>query len=101
MLQLLGLVAMFAALAPVCMAGGNMVAAFVMRRQMLGWLLATVGCMLALVAGAMLALQTGAADLADKSGAAAVGLMLLACGLMIAPPWGAYALAKRLLEKQP
>ncbi len=85
LLQLLGLVVTLAAIAPVGMSGGQMIAAFMVGQRMLVWVGLTVACMLALAAGGMLALHL----VADASGGS-TGLMLAAGAVFLAPVWLAY-----------
>jgi hypothetical protein len=95
MLELLGIVALLAALVPVCMAGGQMIAAFMLGRRILAWLSLTLACMLALVGGALATLQWGQ-PLMESHGAwtAPVSAALLA-----APAWLAYLAGKHWIEK--
>jgi hypothetical protein len=97
-LQILGVIVLLAAIAPVAMAGGRMIAAFMMGRQIVPWVGITLLSMLLLVAGGMLALRVVMPLLAG------VGSDLIAplvsAAVLLAPPWGVWLLGKRQMEKK-
>jgi hypothetical protein len=97
-LQLIGVMVLLAAIAPVAMAGGQMIAAFMMGRHILEWLSITLLCMLALVGAGMFALRV------LKPVLAGVGFDLLAPMVsgfvLLAPPWGVWLLGKRWMKKK-
>ena len=97
-MQILGVVVLLAAIAPVAMAGGQMIAAFMMGRDILPWLGITVLTMLLLVGGGLLAILWVMPSLAG-SGAGPVA-SLISSLVMLAPPWGAWQLGKRWIEKK-
>jgi hypothetical protein len=98
-LQLLGLVTVLAAMAPVAMAGGNMIGAFMAQRKMVYWLCATVLTMLSLVAGALFTVSVVQPWIGLHWSQA---LEPLAALVMLVPPWWVYLLAKKLsVEKAP
>jgi hypothetical protein len=96
-LQLIGLAVLLAAIAPVAMAGGQMIAAFMLGRHILPWVGITLLTMVLLVVGGVLALQVVMpmlngvlSDLLAPSVAAMV---------MLLPPWSAWILGKRWLQQ--
>ncbi len=96
-MQILGVAALLAAVAPVAMAGGQMIAAFMVGKNIpkaCGVACATMG---AVVLGAWLAYRF-ALPLQAQMGALATAL---ACAALLAPPWGAYLLGKKWLEAAP
>jgi hypothetical protein len=92
-LSLLGLAALIAAIAPVAMAGGQMIAAFMMGKHIVGWVAITLGTMVALVAGGVLAMQVVQPILGQTYGP-------LASLVMIVPPWLMFWLGRRVMDKQ-
>jgi hypothetical protein len=92
-LGLLGLAALIAAIAPVAMAGGQMIAAFMMGKDIVAWVAITLGTMLALVAGGLLAMQVVQPMLGETLGP-------LASVVMIAPPWAVFWLGRRMMEQK-
>jgi hypothetical protein len=97
-LQILGLATLLAAIAPVAMAGGRMIAAFMIGRQILPWLSVTLLAMLMLVGGALLALRVVMPMLAGVGGdlLAPFG----AAAVLLAPPWGVWLLGRRWVEQK-
>lgn len=97
-LQILGIAVLLAAIAPVAMAGGQMIAAFMTGRNILAWTCITLTTMVLLVAGGLLALRVVTPML---SGMGSDLLAPLASALvMLAPPWAAWLLGKRWVEKK-
>ncbi|MBS7808274.1 hypothetical protein [Variovorax sp. PCZ-1] len=96
MLQLLGVIVVLAAIAPVAMAGGNMIAAFMAGRNIVQWLSITVLCMLAVVGSGMLALRV---VLPMLSGMALLAPLVSAL-VLLAPPWAIWIAGKRWMEKK-
>jgi hypothetical protein len=98
LIQLIGVIVLLAAIAPVAMAGGQMIAAFMMGRHILQWFSTTLLCILALVAAGMLALRVVMPMLAG------VGFDLLApmvsAFVLLAPPWGVWIWGKRWMKKR-
>jgi uncharacterized membrane protein len=87
MYTLIGLVLMFAALAPTLMAGGKCIASFMMGQRMLAWLFLTAACMIALVLGGALALQ----QLPQEAAVPATGQQQLMASILFAvPTWVVY-----------
>jgi hypothetical protein len=95
-LQLLGVIVVLAAIAPVAMAGGNMIAAFMAGRNILQWLSITVLCMLAVVGAGMLALRLVMPALAGM----ALLAPIVSAAVLLAPPWGIWIVGKRWMEKK-
>lgn len=98
LLQLLGIVVLLAAIAPVAMAGGQMIAAFMLGRHILPWVGITLLAILFLVAGGLLAVNFVMPILAGM----AAGLLapLVSAAAMLAPPWSVWLLGKRWVEKK-
>lgn len=96
LLQLLGVIVLLAAIAPVAMAGGQMIAAFMMGRHILPWLSITLLTMLLLVGGGLLALRVVMPSLAGM--ASDLLAPLVSALVMLAPPWGAWLAGKRWAE---
>jgi hypothetical protein len=96
LMQLLGVIVVLAAIAPVAMAGGNMIAAFMAGRHILQWLSITVLCMLAVVGAGMLALRLVMPMLSGMALLAPIGSALV----LLAPPWGIWIFGKRWMEKK-
>lgn len=97
-LQLLGVIVLLAAIAPVAMAGGQMIAAFMLGRQIVQWLSITLLCMLAVVGAGLLALRVVMPML---SGVVFDLIAPLVSALVIlAPPWGVWLLGKRWLQTE-
>ena len=98
LLQILGIVVLLAAIAPVAMAGGQMIAAFMLGQHILPWVCITLLTMILLVAGGVFALQvvmpilTGV--LSDLLAPVAAAVVLLV------PPWSAWIAGKRWIEKK-
>ncbi len=92
LLQILGLAALIAGIAPVAMAGGQMIAAFMMGKHILAWVSITLSTMLALVAGGLLALQVIKPMLSEALGSASALAMVL-------PPWLVFWLGKYWMER--
>ena len=98
LLQILGVIVLLAAIAPVAMAGGQMIAAFMMGRHILPWVGITLLCMLVLVAGGMIALRVVMPLL---SGVGSDLIAPIASALvLLAPPWAVWLLGKRQMEKK-
>jgi hypothetical protein len=93
LLQLLGLATLLAAIAPVAMAGGRMIAAFMLGQQILPWLGIALLTMLLLVGGSLLALRVVMPVLAGVGGDLLAPLVSAAA--LLAPPWGAWLLGRR------
>jgi hypothetical protein len=98
LLQILGLATLLAAIAPVAMAGGQMIAAFMMGRQILPWLGITLLAMLLLVGSALLALRV-VMPLLVGMGGDLLPPLVSAC-VLLAPPWGAWLLGRRWIEQK-
>jgi hypothetical protein len=97
MLTLIGIILMFAAIAPSLMAGGRCIAAFMMGRGMLAWLLLTAGCMLALVVSGALALQ----QLPQEAHVQATAMQQLIASLIFAAPtWIVYGLGQWWMKRK-
>ena len=98
LLQILGVIVLLAAIAPVAMAGGQMIVAFMMGKHILPWVGITLLTMLLLVGAALLALRVVmpllAGMLSDLLGP------LVAAVVILAPPWGAWHFGKRWIEKK-
>jgi hypothetical protein len=97
-LQILGLATLLAAIAPVAMAGGRMIAAFMIGRQILPWLSVTLLAMLMLVGSALLALRVVMPMLAGVGGDLLAPLVSAA--VLLAPPWGVWLLGRRWVEQK-
>jgi hypothetical protein len=96
LLQLLAVIVLLIAVAPVAMAGGRMIAAFMMGKQIVPWVTITLLIMALLVASGMLALRVVMPMLAGViSGMVA---SLASAIVLLAPPWAAWLLGKRWLE---
>ncbi len=95
MLALLGFAVMLCALAPICMAGGQMVAAFMLGRQVLAWVGLTLACMASVVIGGVLALNFGA-PLIESNGA---WLAPVPAAMMLCPVWALYWLGSQWIKK--
>jgi hypothetical protein len=91
LLQLLGLAALIGGIAPVAMSGGQMIASFMMGKHIVSWVAITVGTMLALVLGGVVALQWIMPMLSKAMGPASALAMVL-------PPWAVFLLGKRWME---
>jgi hypothetical protein len=98
LLQILGLATLLAAIAPVAMAGGRMIAAFMMGRQILPWLAVTLLAMLLLVGSALLALRVVMPMLAGMGGDLLAPIVSAA--VLLAPPWGVWLLGRRWIERK-
>jgi hypothetical protein len=98
LLQLMGVVVLLAAIAPVAMAGGRMIAAFMMGKHIVPWLGITLLTMVLLVAGGMLALRVVMPLLAGI-GSDMFGIIASALVLLV-PPWAAWFAGKRMMEKK-
>jgi hypothetical protein len=98
LLQLLGVVVLLAAIAPVAMAGGRMIAAFMMGKQIVPWVTITLLIMALLVASGMLALRVVMPMLAGII--SDLLAPLVSTLVLLAPPWGAWFLGKRWVEKR-
>ena len=98
LLQILGVIVLLAAIAPVAMAGGQMIAAFMMGKHILPWVCITLLTMLLLVGAALLALRVVmpllSGMLSDLLGP------LVAAVVILAPPWAAWILGKRWLQSR-
>lgn len=97
-LQLMGVVVLLAAIAPVAMAGGRMIAAFMMGKDILPWVSITLLTMVLLVAGGLLALRVVMPLLAGV-GSDMLGIIASALVLLV-PPWAAWFAGKRMMEKK-
>jgi hypothetical protein len=91
LLQFFGLAALIGGIAPVAMAGGQMIAAFMMGKNIVAWVGITVGTMLALVIGGVLALQWIMPMLSKAAGPVSALAMVL-------PPWIVFWAGKRWME---
>ncbi len=98
LLQILGVIVLLAAIAPVAMAGGQMIAAFMMGKHMLPWVSITLLTMLLLVGAALIALRIVMPMLAGML--SDLLAPLVAAVVILAPPWGAWILGKRWIEKK-
>jgi hypothetical protein len=87
---LLAAALVLAAIAPVLMAGGACIAAFMMNREILKHLSLTVLCIAALVIAALAALR-----------GEGQGVQLGAAALLAGVPWAVYLAGRRLLFKGP
>jgi hypothetical protein len=96
LLQILGLATLLAAIAPVAMAGGQMIAAFMMGRQILPWVSITLLTMLLLVGSGLFALRVVMPMLAGMGGDLLAPLA--SAFVLLAPPWGAWLLGRRWVE---
>lgn len=94
MLELFGLVVMLAAIAPICMAGGQMIAAFMLGRHMLAWTILTAACMAIVVGGGVLALKFGAPLLASHG----QWLAPVPAAMLLAPVWALYFFGGKLIQ---
>jgi hypothetical protein len=94
--QILGVFVLLAAIAPVAMAGGQMIAAFMLGRQILPWVGITLLTMLLLVGGGLLALRVVMPMMAGWGGDLIAPLVSAA--VLLAPPWGAWLLGRRWIE---
>ncbi|KPF69835.1 hypothetical protein IP84_02640 [beta proteobacterium AAP99] len=90
LLALASVVLLLAALAPVLMMGGEMIAAFMVRQQMGRHLAATLLVLGALLGGAFFAVPL-----------MATGQRLLAGALLAALPWAALWVARRFILPRP
>ncbi len=90
--QLLGVIALIAAVAPVAMAGGGMIAAFMSRRHIVAWTGITVGTILALIGGGLIALQIAKPMLGETYGP-------LSVLLIVVPPWAVFWLGRKHMNK--
>jgi hypothetical protein len=93
LLQILGLAALIGGIAPVAMAGGQMIASFMMGKHIVAWVGITVGTMLALVLGGVLALQWIMPFLSLSNAMGPVSALT-----MVLPPWAVFLLGKRWME---
>jgi hypothetical protein len=91
LLQILGLAALIAGIAPVAMAGGQMIASFMMGKHIVAWVSITVGTMLALVLGGVLALQLIRPMLSEALGPVSSLAMVL-------PPWVVFWWGKHWMQ---
>ena len=98
LLQILGVVVLLACVAPVAMAGGRMIAAFMLGRHILPWVAITLLSMLMLVGGGLLALRAVMPAL-QGSGAGLIAPLISAM-VMLVPPWGVWLLGKRWVDKK-
>ncbi len=98
LLQILGVIVLLAAIAPVAMAGGRMIGAFMIGHQILAWLSITLLCMLLLVAGGLLALRVVMPLLAGWG--SDLLAPLVSAVVLLAPPWAVWLLGKRAMEKK-
>jgi hypothetical protein len=96
--QLLSVIVLLTAIAPVAMAGGQMIAAFMMGRNILQWVGITLLCMLVLVGAGLLALRVVMPQL--------MGVLfdqfapLVSALLLLVPPWAVWLLGKRWVGKK-
>jgi len=98
LLQILGWVVLLAAVAPVAMAGGQMIAAFMMGQNILPWVGVTLLTMALLVAGGLLALRVVMPFFEDTS---TLGLVsLVSASVFLAGPWLAWKLGQRWIAKK-
>jgi hypothetical protein len=98
LLQILGVIVLLAAIAPVAMAGGQMIAAFMMGKHIVQWVGITLLTMLLLVGAGMLALRVVMPMLA--------GLFfdlfapIVSAIVLLTPPWSAWIYGKRWLQSR-
>jgi hypothetical protein len=98
LLQILGIVVLLAGIAPVAMAGGQMIAAFMMGRRILPWVGITLLTMLLLVGGGLVALRVVMPMLAGI--ASDLLAPFVSAIVLLAPPWGAWMLGQRWLHRR-
>jgi hypothetical protein len=98
LLQILGLATLLAAIAPVAMAGGQMIAALMMGRHILPWVSITLLTMLLLVGGGLLALRVVMPMMAGWG--SDLIAPLVSAAVLLAPPWGAWLLGRRWIEQK-
>jgi hypothetical protein len=96
LLQLMGVVVLLAAIAPVAMAGGRMIAAFMMGRQILPWVSITLLTMLLLVASGLLALRVVMPLLAGWD--SDFFRIIVSALVLLVPPWAVWLVGKRMME---
>ena len=96
LLQILGVIVLLAAIAPVAMAGGQMIAAFMVNRHIVFWVSMTLLTMLLLVGGGLLAMRVVMPVLSGADLLAPLASSLV----MLAPPWAAWLLGKRWADKK-
>lgn len=94
--QILGVIVLLAAIAPVAMAGGQMIAAFMVSRRIAFWCGITLLTMLLLVGSGLVAMRVVMPALAGSELLAP----LVSSVVMLAPPWAAWLLGKRWAEKK-
>jgi hypothetical protein len=99
LLQILGLATLLAAIAPVAMAGGQMIAAFMTGRQILPWVSITLVTMLLLVGSGLLALRVVMPMITGWGGGDLIA-PLASAAVLLAPPWGAWWLGRRWIEQR-
>ncbi|NJM42973.1 MAG: hypothetical protein HC858_01350 [Brachymonas sp.] len=97
-LQLLGVIVLLAAVAPVAMAGGQMIAAFMMRKNILPWVGITLLSMVVLIAGGLLAIRVVMPWLAGIF--SDLLAPLVSALVLLAPPWAAWLLGKRWIDQK-
>jgi hypothetical protein len=97
LLQILGVIVLLAAIAPVAMAGGQMIAAFMMGKHILPWVGITLLTILLLMGGGLLALRVVMPLLAGIF--SDLLAPLVSAVVLLAPPWAAWILGKRWIER--
>jgi hypothetical protein len=94
MLQILGLIALLAAIAPVCMAGGQMIGAFMTRSNIVPWVVLTLLCMCALVGGGLLAVHF------TEGNPGQLMQVLGGSASILGPVWAIYFVGARWIERR-
>jgi hypothetical protein len=94
MLKLLGVLAVIGAIAPVAMAGGAMIAAFMMGKNMGAWIVVTVATMVSVVLAGLLGLQV----LMPMAEAGQTWAQVAAALVLLAAPWAALWAGKKLFR---
>lgn len=97
LVQILGVIVLLAAIAPVAMAGGQIIAAFMMGKHILPWVGITLLTILLLMGGGLLALRVVMPLLAGIF--SDLLAPLVSAVVLLAPPWAAWILGKRLIER--
>ncbi len=94
MMTAISIALLLAAIAPTLMAGGRCIASFMVRRGMLGSLMLTTACMLALVIGGVIAV--GRVSTATGAEVTATD-RLVATIIFATPTWLVYWIGSKLL----
>jgi hypothetical protein len=96
--QILGVIVLLAAIAPVAMAGGQMIAAFMMGKHAFQWAGITLLTMLLLVGAGLLLLRIVMPTLAGMASNWLVSIV--SAFVLLAPPWSAWVVGKRWLRNK-